>query len=146
MSRVNLRRKAVSVRVACRPGRVYPPATVSPLTSYVIETIVTLVAIVLLAVLLLYGARRVGIGRPTGPLDLVGRLPLDGRRAVYLVRVGKRVFVIGASEGGLDKLGELDDDAIELTDAPPPIAFSDALAKVLNKKKPSGDAKETDAA
>lgn len=117
----------------------------SPVTSYVIETVVTLVAIVALAVLLLYGARRVGIGRPTGPLHLVGRLPLDGRRAVYLVRVGEKVFVIGASEGGLDKLGELDESEVELAEPGEPIAFSDALAKVLNRDKTT-PRKEDDAA
>jgi flagellar protein FliO/FliZ len=74
--------------------------------------LVTLLAIVLLAVLVLYGGRRLGLGRPSGPLELVGRLPLDARRAVYLVKVGKLVYVVGASEGGLTRLGELDAEAL----------------------------------
>ena len=52
----------------------------SPLAHYVLETLVTLLAIVALAVLVLVGARRAGMGRSAGPLELVGRLPLDGRR------------------------------------------------------------------
>jgi flagellar protein FliO/FliZ len=79
----------------------------SPIASYLVQTLVTLMGVVALAVVLLYGARRAGIGRPTGPVQLVGRLPLDGRRAVYLVKVGRAVYVLGASEGGLTKLGEL---------------------------------------
>ncbi len=79
----------------------------SPVVSYVLETLVTVGAISALAVLVLYGARRVGVGRPSGPLSLVGRLPLEGRRTVYLVRVGETVYVVGASEAGLEKLGEL---------------------------------------
>src|SRR5690606_11998613 len=77
-----------------------------------IETFVTLIAVLALAVLVLYGARKWGIGRPAGPLELVGRLPLDARRAVYLVRVGKHVYVVGASEAGLTKLGELGADGL----------------------------------
>ncbi len=110
----------------------------SPLATYLMETAVTLVAIVALAVLVLYGARRLGVGRPAGPLRLVGRLPLDGRRAIYLVRVEKRVLVLGASEAGLHKLGELEGEHSEL-DAPESPAFREVLARVMGKRKPSGD-------
>lgn len=79
----------------------------SPVASYVVQTLVTLVGVAALAVLVLYAARRAGVGRPTGPIDLVGRLPLDGRRAVYLVRVGTTVHLVGSSEAGLVKLGEV---------------------------------------
>jgi flagellar biogenesis protein FliO len=123
----------------------------SPLTSYVVETLVTLVVVVVLAVVVLYAARRMGVGRPAGPLDLVGRLPLDGRRAVYLVRVEKRVFVLGASEAGLSKLGELDGDDITLEQAPStPDAFKRILGKALGKPVPGDEPQsgnnETDAA
>lgn len=79
----------------------------SPVTSYVVQTFVTLVGVAALAVLVLYAARRAGVGRPTGPIHLVGRLPLDGRRSVYLVRVGKTIHLVGSSEAGLVKLGEM---------------------------------------
>ncbi|HEX4476697.1 MAG TPA: flagellar biosynthetic protein FliO [Polyangiaceae bacterium] len=79
----------------------------SPVASYLLQTAVTLVGVVALAIVLLYAARRTGLGRASGPLGLVGRLPLDGRRAVYLVRVGSTVYVVGASEAGLTKLGEM---------------------------------------
>lgn len=110
----------------------------SPLATYLIETAVTLVAIVTLAALVLYGARRFGVGRPAGPLRLVGRLPLDGRRAIYLVRVEKRVFVLGASEAGLHKLGELEGEHAEL-DASESPAFREVLARVVGKRKQDGD-------
>jgi len=110
----------------------------SPLATYLIETFITLAAIVILAAVGLYGARRLGVGRPAGPLQLVGRLPLDGRRAIYLVRVDKKVFVLGASEAGLHKLGELDGDDIDL--APPePAAFRDVLERVVGRAKKSQD-------
>jgi flagellar biogenesis protein FliO len=114
----------------------------TPLTSYVIETLITLLGVVALAVLVLYGARRVGIGRPSGPLDLVGRLPLDGRRAIYLVRVSETVYVVGASEAGLAKLGELSSDALgELATAEAPsAAFKQVLRRVLSSDAPKREA------
>lgn len=104
--------------------------------GYLVETFVTLLAVCGLAFVVLYGARRLGIGRPRGPIQLVGQLPIDARRAIYLVQVGGQVLVVGASEAGLTKLGEM--NATELpavdpsvTDAP----FADVLAKVLGTKK-----------
>ncbi len=80
----------------------------TPLGRYVLETVVTLFVVAGLALLILFGARRAGLGRPLGPLSLAGRLVLDARRAIYLVRVGHDTYyVVGASEGGLTKLGEL---------------------------------------
>ncbi len=84
----------------------------SPATAYFVQAMVTVLAIVALAVLVLVGGRRLGIGRPSGPLELLGRLPLEPRRAVYLVRVGKIVYVVGASEGGLTRLGEIDAESV----------------------------------
>lgn len=80
----------------------------SPVASYLVQTVVTLAGVSALAVILIYGARRVGISRASGPLEILGRLPLDARRTVYLVRAGTKTYVIAASEAGLVKLGELD--------------------------------------
>jgi flagellar protein FliO/FliZ len=108
----------------------------SPVATYIVETLVTLLGVVVLAVLVLYGGRRLGVGRPSGPLELVGRLPLDARRAVYLIRVGKLVYVVGASEGGLTRLGELDADAVPAGVASAPASrFSDVLAKMAGRDR-----------
>ncbi len=107
----------------------------SPLAHYVLETLVTLLAIVALAVLVLVGARRAGMGRTAGPLELVGRLPLDGRRAVYLVRVGSTVYVVGASEAGIAKLGEVTDGSIPLPSATNQNeTFREVLSRAFGKK------------
>ena len=74
--------------------------------GYLLETFATLVVVCGLAFVVLVGARRMGIGRASGAIRLVGQLPLDARRAIYLVRIGESVLVVGASEGGLTKLGE----------------------------------------
>ena len=107
----------------------------SPLAHYVVETLVTLLAIVALAVLVLLGARRAGMGRTAGPLELVGRLPLDGRRAVYLVRVGSTVYVVGASEAGIAKLGEMAEGSLELPlQANQNETFREVLRRAFAKK------------
>ncbi|MFO7181322.1 MAG: flagellar biosynthetic protein FliO [Pseudomonadota bacterium] len=85
----------------------------TPLGRYVVDTLVTLLAVAALAVVVLYFARRAGVGRPSGPLALAGRLPLDARRAIYLVRVADVIYVVGASEAGLSKLGELPRGALD---------------------------------
>jgi flagellar biogenesis protein FliO len=105
---------------------------VTPLGRYVVETLIMLVGVAVLVVLVLAAGRRFGIGRAAGPLELVGRLPLDGRRAVYLVRVGETVYVVGASETGLSKLGEIPKDGIELPKGETgPSGFRDVLARAF---------------
>lgn len=108
----------------------------SPLGAYLLETLVTLFAVTLLAFVVLYGARRLGVGAAKGPLELVGRLPIDARRAVYLVRVGKLVYVVGASEGGLTKLGELGADAVT-TDPEPSPRFADIVSRLTIRSGPA---------
>ncbi len=103
--------------------------------SYLLETVVTLLAVSALAFVLLYGARRVGVGRATGAVDLIGRLPIDARRSVVLVKVAQQVFVVGVSEAGLTKLGEM--PASDLPPAPetPKEPFARVLQNVLRAKK-----------
>jgi flagellar protein FliO/FliZ len=101
---------------------------------YVAETIVALAAIVALAVLVLYGARRLGVGRPLGPLEMLGRLPLEPRRSIYLVRVADRVLIIGASEAGLTRLGQLPHSAALTADPVRSLPrFSEVLRAALGR-------------
>jgi len=106
--------------------------------SYLLQTFVTLVAVCALAFVVLWGARRLGVGRPSGALRLVGHLPLEARRAIYLVKVGKQVFVVGVAEGGMTKIGELAE-----ADVPVPeedkATFADVLAKVTGRAKKDKD-------
>lgn len=109
----------------------------SAYASYIVETFVTLLAVSGIAFVVLYGARRLGVGRPRGPVQLLGHLPLEARRSVYLVRVGKQVLVVGASEAGLVRLGEMPSGELEVPQddvAGPAAPFSDVLAKVLGDR------------
>src|SRR5687768_15182377 len=110
----------------------------SPLARYVLQTVLTLAAVAGLAVLILYAARRVGVGRPSGPLSIVGRLVLDARRAIYLVRVGEQIYVIGASEAGLSKLGEIAPEALGTTLEPNADGSAPGFRQLLERLRTPG--------
>jgi len=119
----------------------------SSLGVHLLETFVTLIAVLALAFLVLYGARKWGLGRSAGPLELMGRLPIDARRAVYLVRVGKLVYVVGASEAGLTKLGELGADALSTEpgeNAAGGIPFREVLSRTKSGISTAGGGEEAD--
>jgi flagellar protein FliO/FliZ len=104
-----------------------------------LETFLTLALVCGVAFVVLYFAKRAGIARAFGGVELVGQLSLEPRRAIYLVRLGGKVLVIGASEAGLTKLGEV--EATELPAAgPPPQRFGDVLARALTRTPAAGAA------
>ena len=101
--------------------------------GYIVQTVVTLLAVCALAFVVLYGARRLGVGRPRGPIELVGLLPLDARRSIYLVKVAGQVIVVGASEAGFTKLGELPAGEVPAEVKGESAAFSDVLTRMLGR-------------
>ena len=109
----------------------------SSYTAYIVETFVTLAIVCGLAYAVLFGARRLGVGRARGPSELVGQLPLDARRFIYLVKVGEQVYVVGAGEGGFTKLGEI--GAADL----PAEKRTDAFAAILARMGRGGAARAT---
>ena len=102
---------------------------------YLVETIVLLVVMCALAIVVLFVARRAGLGAARGPIRLVGQLPLDPRRSVYLVQVASKVLVVGVAEGGMTKLGELDDSELPAAPLPSSHSFRDVLARVVGRQK-----------
>lgn len=109
----------------------------TPLSRYVVETLVTLLAVVALSVVLLSALRRVGIGKLNGPLELVARLPLEGRRAVYLVRAGETVYVLAASESALAKLGEIPSALVPRAAELEPRSFGEVLKRAVGVREPN---------
>jgi flagellar biogenesis protein FliO len=106
---------------------------VSPYAGYLVETFVTLVVVCVLAGLILWGAKRAGLGQGRGPVELCGHLQLEPRRAVYLVKVLDTVYVVAAGEGGLIKLGELPAKSLPTTPERRVPPFAEVLARVLGK-------------
>lgn len=125
------RRHRVPLRGVDRRVGVEDRARVGPTASYLVETFVTLLVVCGLAFVVLFGARRLGVGRPRGPIKLVGQLPLEARRAIYLVRVGSQVIVVGVSEAGFTKLGEMPAGDVPEDETAAAAPFSDVLARML---------------
>jgi flagellar biogenesis protein FliO len=117
----------------------------SPYASYLLETLATLLAVCAMAALFLLGARKLGVGRASGSLELLGRLPLDARRSIVLVKVGETVFVVGVGDGGMTKLGELSAASVPREVAQEPKSFAAVLARAVGRDradKPAGPAAE----
>lgn len=77
------------------------------------QTLVSLVAVCAAAWWVLrWGARRGLGGSGRGAMTVLDRVALDARHAVTLVRVGKRVLVLGTSEQSVTLLTELREDEL----------------------------------
>ena len=116
----------------------------STVGAYILQTSLTLLGICLLAWLLISVSRRLGVSANAGPVGLVGRLALDAKRSVYLVRVGRRVLVLGGSEAGLTSLAELGEEELSESAAEPMQSAYDskpaknAFGKLLTDKLNGG--------
>ena len=109
----------------------------SALAAYLLESLLVLLVVGGLGWLVSYLARRAGVARATGSLELLGRLPLETRRAVYVVRVLDQVLILGASETGLAKLGELPESALaEFRKAPAAASWAALLAARFGRGAP----------
>jgi len=112
----------------------------SPLGDYLIQSVVVLLVILVLAAVVLLAARRTGLGRALGPVEVLARLPLEARRSVYVVRIVDQILILGSSEAGIAKLGELPLAAVsELRPALHATSFAAVLA-ALGRRAPAPDA------
>ena len=77
------------------------------------QTIVSLVAVCAAAWWVLrWGARRGLGGSGRGTMTVLDRVALDARHTVTLVRIGKRVLVLGTSEQSVTLLTEMREDEL----------------------------------
>ncbi len=102
-----------------------------------LQTLLALGAVCVLAwVVLRWAARRgVGVGPSRGRIRVIERIPLDPRRALYLVKVGDRILLVGAGEGGAPAL-LTEVDPSELPPAKAPSrgkGFADVLRRLGHK-------------
>ena len=103
-------------------------------TQYFLETLALLLALTVMAVVVVVVARKAGLGRSRGPIALAGHLPLDARRAIYLVEVGNQVLVVGAAEAGLTKLGEVEKSTLAFTPSEEPVRFRDVFRRLRGNR------------
>ena len=112
----------------------------SPEATYVLESLATVAVFGGALWIAAWGVRRVGVNGRSGPLEILARQPLDGRRAIYLVRVGKRVLVVGATDSALTRLSSTSLESLKLDELAhkdvPKSRFAEVLSRVLGPKKP----------
>jgi flagellar protein FliO/FliZ len=80
---------------------------------YLLQTLLALGAVCLLAwIVLRWGVKRLYGASGSGRIRVLERVPLDPRRSLYLVEVGGKVLLVGAGEGPMTTLAEIDPKAL----------------------------------
>lgn len=106
------------------------------LTSLVVLVLVCVAAWVALRLVARWlEGRRVG-----GGVSVVARVPLEPRRALYVVEAGGRRLLIGSSEGGVSLVTELppesaEEAGVEVAVAPRPRGFAELVAMAINRRR-----------
>lgn len=93
-----------------------PPTTGSELGSLLLQTLVVLVAVCLLAyVVLRWGVGRLFGARNSGDeeIEILARKPIGSDKSIMIVRVGPRTLIVGETNSGMNRLGELDESEAE---------------------------------
>jgi flagellar biogenesis protein FliO len=90
------------------------------------EAALTLLFVGLIGAAVVSLLRRTGSTSGNGGLELYGRLSLDARKAIFLVKVGDQVLVLGSSEAGLRLL-----TTVPACDLPAPQVASSSLIQNL---------------
>jgi flagellar biogenesis protein FliO len=102
-----------------------------------------ILAVVVAAIYAVFWLLRRGSGKRVQENNLLGSRGLAGNRALHLVEVGKSVYLVGASDGGVQLIAEVADkesiDAVRLQAAEEsPNArrsFAQALSEIFRPSK-----------
>jgi flagellar protein FliO/FliZ len=115
--------------------------------SLLVKVVLNLGIVLVLIVVSLFVIQRLqmrgGLGSGRKQMTLLESLRLSPRQALHLVRVGKQVFLVGATDQALNVLGEVDpslepvaDSAAQPAASWPPLA--ETFQKVLGTMVPAG--------
>lgn len=98
-------------------------------------SLVSLAVVCLLAYLVLRWFSRRGVGgRSEGPVRVLARCSLEPRRAVYLLQVAGRCFLVGVGDGPMSLLAEIDPAAVRSElGAGAPVQAGLRFAEVLSR-------------
>ena len=101
-------------------------------TSLVVLGVVCVAAFVAVRVF----GRLIATGRARGGhlLDVIARLPLEPRRALYVVEVAGKTLLVGTSEMGLSVLSELDGGEVRARIVARP-TFAEMVKAALQRRK-----------
>ena len=95
-----------------------------------VQSLLALVAVCILAWVVLRWSAKAGLGVGRGEhLEVVERMALDARRSVVVVRVGKRLLLLGVGEQAAPSLiAELDPEELPRRESPK-LSFLEVLRK-----------------
>jgi flagellar biogenesis protein FliO len=130
-----------------------PQATELPgLGGSLAVTFLSLGLVCLLAYFALKWVYRRGVGQSNGPIRVVARCSPEHKRSVFLIEAAGRCFLVGASDGGMNLLAEVDPQKVhQQVEAQQYAAgrlgravrgqFTDILNRVLSRsnRAPQGD-------
>lgn len=110
----------------------------SPEVTYILQSLGTVFAFGGAVWLATWGLRRIG-PKHQGSIEILARQPLEHRRAIYIVRIGKKILVVGATDGGLTRLASIrpDEFNVEQPSNLPNPSFREVLLKRTTTKKSS---------
>lgn len=104
-----------------------------------LSTALALLAVCALAVVSLRLLGRRAAGQPTRGLRVVARLPLDARRTLFVVEAAGRSLLVGAGDGPLTLLAELDPSRLPAPATTPAVSAAEALKRALGLAVASGE-------
>jgi flagellar biosynthetic protein FliO len=118
--------------------------SVGSLGASLVATFVSLGLVCVLAYLALRWLSRRPPGPSHGPLRVLARQSLDPKRSVFVIEAAERCFLVGAGEGAMTLLAELDRDVLQREMAPrkparaamlkgPGAAFAEILGRALSR-------------
>ena len=125
-----------------------PPAPMPDLPSLGSSIGISFVSLGLVCVVAYLALRWLGrrgvTFQASGPLRVIARQSLDPKRSVFVIEAAQRCFLVGAGEGSMSLIAELDKEAVArdiAAAAPRPgsatRAVTEVLAKVLRRPLPA---------
>jgi len=112
------------------------------------KTIGSLIIIFILIFIVVYYFKKFIIGKKgaggnAGSMQIVGNLYLAPKKSLYLVKIGKKIVVLGVTENNISRISELDEEefeelkAMESSDSHSMLTqqFNGILNKLMKKEK-----------
>jgi flagellar biosynthetic protein FliO len=106
---------------------------------------ITLVGVLVLAYLTTRWLSSSSLGRRgKGIIEILDRQPAAQDKSLLVVRVGKKILLVGVSSQNITKLTELDEDDISAASSPSDQDFASALKSALGRRLGGRNWEQTD--
>lgn len=111
----------------------------------ILFAIITLVGVLVLAYLTTRWLSSSSLGRRgKGIIEILDRQPAAQDKSLLVVRVGKKILLVGVSSQNITKLTELDEDDISAASSPSDQDFASALKSALSRRLGGRNWEQTD--